>query len=282
MNVKNLSPKQMLHILFENLREIHIISSDVFLSNLKERKILLAVLYYIVVPVSNLIFLSFIPIVQKGTGIAIFQAQLATTELIKTYFVSFFLGQILIALLTSDQIAGEVERGTFTLLRSKPLNDWSIALGKYLGMLYTLIMLILPVSILYFVSILGIYEADWPWTYIKSLDEIIAACVLIVLLLGVIVSLSILSSAVFNKSMHSIISTLLVLFVLSISGSALFGSNNYFSMSWYVDAIFPHFFYNLEPLKDAPNGSVLVLVLVAANIAIVGLSCIILMLKEDY
>lgn len=267
---------------WESLREIHIVSSDVFQTNIRERKILLAVLYYVFVPIVNLLILSLAPIVQKGTGIAIFQAQFATIELIKTYFVSFFLGQILIALLTADQIAGEVERETLVLLRSKPLHDFSVVVGKYLGMMYTLCLMILPVSIVYYFSVLGIYGASWPWTYLKSLDEIVAASILIVLMLGVVISLAILASSIFNKSLHAIIATLLGIFGINLLGDSVFGENNYLSLSWYVDAIFPHIFYNLEPLEDIPNGLLLTATLLGINVVIVFLSSVILMNKEVY
>ncbi len=274
--------KKIIKELIENLEEIHIISSDVFSTNIHERKMLLAVLYYVIVPLINLLILSLAPIVQKGTGIAIFQAQFATTELVKNYFVSFFLGQILIALLTADQIAGEFERDTFALLRSKPIHDFSIVIGKFLGMIYTLIVMILPVSIVYYYSLLGIYGAEWPWTYLKSLDEILAISLLIVLMLGSVVGISLLASSIFSKSLHAIIATLLGLFGINLMGDALFGKNNYLALSWYVDAIFPDIFYNLEPLKDIPNAISLVLILLTANVSFLLVSSIILMNREVY
>ncbi|RMG24968.1 MAG: hypothetical protein D6732_23065 [Methanobacteriota archaeon] len=274
--------KPVLGMILRSIREIHIISMDVFNSNLRERKILLAVLYYVLTPLVNLLVLSFVPIVQKGTGIAIFQAQFATTELIKTYFVSFFLGQILIALLTADQIAGEVERETLVLLRSKPIHDASVVIGKYLGMMYTLCLMILPVSVTYYFSVLGIYGATWPETFVRSLDEILAVAFLIVLMLGVVISLAILASSIFNKSLHAIIATLLGIFGINLLGDAIFGKNNYMSLSWYVDAIFPNIFYNLEPLEDVPNGIYLTALLLSINVIIVFLSSAILINKEIY
>ncbi len=281
MNIP-VSLKPALGGIFSSFREIHIISSDVFKTNIREKKILLAVLYYVLTPLVNLLILSFAPIVQKGNGIAIFQAQFATTELIKNYFVSFFLGQILIALLTADQIAGEVERETLVLVRSKPIHDSSVVIGKYLGMMYTLCLMILPVSVTYYFSVLGIYGATWPDTFLKSLDEILAVAFLIVLMLGVVISLAILASSIFNKSLHAIIATLLGIFGINLLGGSIFDENNYLSLSWYVDAIFPNIFYNLEPLDKVPNGFYLTSILFAANVVIVSLSSAILINKEVY
>ncbi len=264
-----------------SLRNIHIISLDVFFSNIREKKFWLAILYYVVVPLGSMLGGFFIPVIQNGTGIALYQAQFSTTSMITGTFLSFFLGQILIALLTADQIAGDIERGTFTLFRSKPIYEFEVVFGKYFGMLYTLSILSVPVLIINYYTQMFRFGAFWPDAFIHSLDEIIAVAVILVVLLGAVIGLALLTSSVFSKSLHSIITTLLLLFLVDFFGNLLPSNSKYLSLSWYVDVIYPKIFYNLEPVKNSPDPLMLFFLLIGVNLLFLVVASIILRLREN-
>ena len=110
--------------------------------------------------------------IQTGSGIALFQAHTAIKGYIIAFYISFFLGQIFIVLLNADAISGEVEENTLQLLRSKPVYDSEIIVGKFLGMVVIISLLDIPTLIIIYFVTLARYNADFPITYISSIDEI--------------------------------------------------------------------------------------------------------------
>ncbi|MHA2169542.1 MAG: ABC transporter permease [Candidatus Kariarchaeaceae archaeon] len=231
-------------------RCIPIISQELFRSTIREKRFYLAVFYYNIIPIAIILFSSTQPVVQSGTGIALFYAQRNTMLFIKSIFLSFFLGQILLVLLTADQISGEVEQETFPLLRSKPVYDSEIILGKFIGMIALILILNLPTIIFAYTANLIRYNAEFPMAYIETIDEVVGGIIILILLQSLIISFTLITSAIFSRSLYAILSSLISIFILSsISGSL--GSKNYLSFEWLLDATLPSVFYHLEPLEAA-------------------------------
>ncbi|MCY3410793.1 MAG: ABC transporter permease subunit [Candidatus Heimdallarchaeota archaeon] len=234
-------------------RNINIIALQVFKSTIKEKKFYLAAIYFTIFPIILNLFGDAGQVVFSGSGIALFYAQTVSLSMVKTVFLSFFLGQILIIILTADLIAGEVEMKTFELLRSKPVFDSEIVFGKFLGMMYLLGSMNIPSIIIIYSKYLISLEAEFPGAYMGTLDELLGLIIIVNLLQGMIVALTLLFSTIFAKSLYAILSSLLSLFILSTISDSLLASGaeyNYISMSWLLDAVMPYIFYHLEPLEN--------------------------------
>ncbi len=262
-------------------RSIPIIAQELFTSSIREKRFYLAVLYYNVFPILIVLFSVAQPVVQSGTGIALFYAQVNTTDIIKSIFTSFFLGQILLVLLTADQISGEVEQDTFPLLRSKPVYDSEIILGKFSGMLGIMILIDVPtIAIVYVVNLIR-YNADYPQAYIGTIDEVIGAIIVVLLLQGIIISFVLVFSTIFSKSLYAILASLLSIFILSSISGSLGEKNNYISFNWLLDATLPEIFYHLEPFSfGVPSLFTFVISLSATIIVFLTSATIILRNKE--
>jgi len=234
-------------------RNIPIIAKDVISSSIREKRFYLAAIYFILIPVVLNLFNNIgASIVQSGSGIALYYAQTAVLQQFKSIYISFFLGQILLVILAADLIAGEVENGTIALLKTKPIYDSEIILGKFLGSMGVISILDLPALIYIYFSFLTKLDAEWSSAYIGTLDEIIMALFVLLLLQSVIIAMTIMLSTIFAKTLYAILSSLLALFILStISDSMVAGGEeyNYLSFEWLLDAIMPNIFYHLEPLE---------------------------------
>ena len=92
---------------------IIIIASDTFRSFLREKRFYISFAYYFVLPIFLLFLQSGELVVQTGTGIAIYYAQLNTANFVKGLFLTLFPGQIFLAILCSDQIASGIENDTY-------------------------------------------------------------------------------------------------------------------------------------------------------------------------
>lgn len=232
-------------------RSIPIIMADVITSSLKEKRFYLLALYYIFFPVFIFLSSTSSSVVQTGSGIAIFYAHITSVAYIKTFYLSFFLGQILLVILTADLIAGEIESKTFSLLRTKPIYDSEIVLGKFFGIVSIFAILDIPgIFIIYFYNLIH-YGAKWPQAYFGTLDELLFVILFLLLLQSVLISITLIFSSIFSRSLYSILGSMLFLFLIStISNNISPSSNNYLSMTWLIDAIFPYFLYNLEPISN--------------------------------
>lgn len=254
-------------------RNIPIVSKQVYTSSISEKRFYLAALYFMVIPVLLNLVAGFGDVVFNGTGIALFYAQTTITLYLKTFYLSL-IGQVLLVILVADQIAGEVEMKTFSMLRSKPIFDSEIVLGKFFGMMLLLVLLDLPALFIIYVYYLIVLKAEFPSAYIGTLDEIIGAIFFLLILQGVIVALTLLFSSLFNKSLYAILAGLLVLFLSStISENILSGrkpGNVYISFLWLVDAFLPYIFYHLEPLEGTIPS------LLTFLTSVIGIICILL------
>lgn len=234
-------------------KSIPIIASEIITSTIREKRFYLALVYFVAFPLLILLIGSIAPAIQTGPGIALFEAQSAIRDYIFAIYISFFLGQMLIVLLNADAISGEVEEDTLPLLRSKPVYDSEIILGKFFGMLVIISLLDVPILVLIYVVTLTRYNADFPVTYVETIDELAGAIFLVILLQCIIISLTLVFSTIFNRSLYSILASMLGLFVISQIAGGLGDSDNYLSFPWLVDTILPKMLYHLEPVdKSSP------------------------------
>lgn len=262
-------------------RSIPIIASELISSTLKEKRFYLAIIYFVAFPLLILLVGSVGAAIQTGPGIALFQAHTAIRGYISIIYISFFLGQIFIVLLNADAISGEIEENTFPLLRSKPVYDSEIIIGKFLGMLAIISLLDIPILLLIYIVNLARFNADFPITYLSSLDEILGAIFLVILLQSIIISLTLVFSTIFSRSLYAILSSMLGLFVISQIASSLGSSNNYLSFQWLVDAILPKMLYHLEPLENStPSLLALFMGLIGTIIGLLTIAIMILRQKE--
>jgi ABC-type transport system involved in multi-copper enzyme maturation permease subunit len=239
-------------------RNIPIIAKDVLSSSLKEKRFYLAAIYFVLIPVVLNIFNNIgSTLVQSGSGIALYYAQTAILQEFKSIYISFFLGQILLVILAADLIAGEVEHGTISLLKTKPVYDSEIILGKFLGSMGVISILDLPAIIYIYFSFLTKLDATWPGAYFGTLDEIIMALIVLLLLQSIIVAMTIMLSTVFAKTLYAILASLLALFIISTISTGMVAAGeeyNYLSFEWLLDAIMPYIFYHVEPMEiDLPG-----------------------------
>lgn len=235
-------------------RAIPIIAMELIRSFFKEKRFYIAVFYYVVIPIFLVLVASAQPAIQTGTGIAIYFAQLNSTNYVKTLFLSFFPGQIFLVILSADQIASEYEQDTYPLLYSKPVYESEIIIGKYLGLLGVISLLEAPTLMIIYYSNLVKYSADGVYPYISALDELIIMIIIVILLQGVIIGLSIGISAIFSRSLYAILTSILSLFVISTASDIISGISsdgaNYLSFNWLIDAVLPEVFFNLEKLDN--------------------------------
>lgn len=233
-------------------KSIPVIAKEIFNSTLKEKRFYLALLYYAAFPLLILLITLVQPVIQTGTGNALFEAHTAVRAYILIFYTSFFLGQVFIVLLNADAISGEVEEDTLPLLRSKPVYDSEIVLGKFFGMMGIMALMDIPVLVIIYFSNLIKFKAEFPQAFLYTLDEIIGTIIFVILLQSIIIALTLVFSSIFSRSLYSILSSLLGLFLLSQIAGILGDSNNYISLDWLVRATLPKMLYHLEPL----NGSI--------------------------
>ena len=266
-------------------RSIPIIIEETVTSFIKEKRFYISIVYYVLLPIILVLGGSGSALIQTGTGIAIYYAQLNTSFFIKSLFLTFFPGQIFLVILSSDQIAGEVESDTLSLVLSRPTYHSEIIIGKYLGLLTILAILQIPsLSFIYYFNLIR-YGAAFPFAFWSSLDEFIAMLIIILLIQSMILALALLISSTFDRSLYAILSSILGLFVLS-SLSDTFASDpssvNYMSLPYYVDSILPSIFFNLEPLEKGPNVLSMMMVILVVVAVFQICSVLILRRKELY
>jgi len=266
-------------------RSVGIVAWNLFRQLIRERRLLLSAVYFIVVPIF-LISNSVLTAVQTGSGIALFYAHRNIENYIRTFYLSFFLGQILIVVLSADQLAGEIEQDTYALLRSKPVRDSEIVIGKFFGLLGVVSLLDLPGYLyIYFYSLIT-YQADTP-AYIGTIDEIIGGFLLLLLLQSIIIAITLLFSSLFSKNLYSILASLIFIYIISIITGLIQGSNtkivdNYLSIDWLAQAILPSVLYHLEPLESHPDPVLVILSILAVIAGALGLTTVIMRNREIF
>lgn len=79
---------------------------------------------------------------------------------LQTFFgVAYWTLFVFIPALTMKQIAEEVKTGTIELLLTKPVNDWQVVVGKFLGT-FLLVVIALALTLPYYITIANIGPVD--------------------------------------------------------------------------------------------------------------------------
>jgi ABC-type transport system involved in multi-copper enzyme maturation permease subunit len=124
-------------------------------------------------------------------------------------------GEIFVFLLASDAISGEIERDTFRILRTKPIYDYDIVYGKFLGFSLLILALILPLSLIVYYGRMVQYGASSNILW-SSLDELLGAVIIAWLTLSAYIALALVFSALFSKSLHSIMAGIMAILGIEI------------------------------------------------------------------
>ncbi|MHA2030667.1 MAG: ABC transporter permease [Candidatus Kariarchaeaceae archaeon] len=262
-------------------RSIPIIASELIKSTLKEKRFYLAIIYFVAFPLLILLITNIQPAIQTGTGVALFEAHGAIRNYVLFIYTSFFLGQVFIVLLNADAISGEVEENTLPLLRSKPIYDSEIIFGKFFGMVVIISLLDFPVLLIIYITNLAKFDAKFPDAYLYGLDEIFGAILFIILIQSVIIALTLVFSTIFSRSLYSILSSLLGLFVIAQIAGALGEANNYISFDWLVNATLPKMLYHLEPLDSSTPSLLTIFMGIITVIASLLISSILILRRKE-
>ncbi|MEK9716608.1 MAG: hypothetical protein VW394_07595, partial [Candidatus Heimdallarchaeota archaeon] len=119
-------------------------------------------------------------------------------------------------------------------------------------------------SFVYYYNLIR-YDADFPFAFYTSLDEVVVMFILILLLQSMIIGLTLMISSIFDRSLYAILSSILSLFIISsISNNQtnLEDGINYFNLGDYIDAILPAIFFNLNKLDPEPNITLLLFLVI--------------------
>lgn len=227
----------------------HVIYSDVVKDSFSGKRFLL-VLVYFAAPLLGVFLSALDDVLNRGVGIGIYWAQSGTHDLVTGGFFGWtgLVGQMFIALLAADLVAGEVERGTFPMLKSKPVKDLEIVLGKYLGSLTVLLILMTPVVFIHYIVIYIQYSDD-VMVLLCSLDEIAAVAFLAVLVSGVISGIALSFSCFVRKSLHAVMLSLVGIFGLAFLPSVVGDSVSWIdqlSLNYQASYLISEVFYNVE------------------------------------
>lgn len=256
------------------------IAVELITSTIREKKFYLAMLYFVIFPLFIVAVGDLGSAVEHGPGIALYEAHTGTRAFIITFYVSFFLGQIFLVILNADAISGEIEQGTFALLKTKPVHDSEIILGKFTGMLVIVAILDIPTLLIVYFTTLIRFGAKFPTTYIHTIDEIVFTIIIVILIQSIILSMSLLFSTIFNKSLYSILASMLALFLASQFSGLLSSKANYLSFQWLIDAILPSFMYDLPKIEGIVNAIWIILGVIFTSLIFLISSIIILQQKE--
>ncbi|MHA2502035.1 MAG: ABC transporter permease [Candidatus Kariarchaeaceae archaeon] len=264
-------------------RSIPIIMAETFHAFRKEKRFYISIIYYIAFPLLLLLMSAGAPVINTGTGIAIYYAQLNTSLQVKALFLSFFPGQIFLVILSSDQVASEVENDTLSLVMGKPVYHSEMIIGKFMGLLSILAVLQVPTLLVVYYSNLARYKAEFPYALVSSLDEVIAMLFLVIAIQGMILALSLMISSIFDRSLYAILTGILGLFIVSSVSDGIAANPdaaNYLSLSYYLDAILPVFFFNLEKLDSQPSVLALFLVILGTTAGFLTISVALIRRRE--
>ena len=232
-------------------RRFHVIFWETFTESFKGKRILTAVFFFATPILALLMSMLNSNVLSSGVGTAIYWGQARTHAMITIGLFSWLglVGQMLVALLSTDLIAGEFERDTLPLLRSKPIRDIDIVLGKYFAALATIGVLVVPVIFIYY-TLSYLQYSDNLIPLLRSADELTAVSIIVILMLGIIVGLSIVFSSFAKKSLHAVMFTFGAIFALALLPSLLgpsIGWGSTLDLTAETSYLISKVFYNVEP-----------------------------------
>lgn len=144
------------------------------------------------------------------------------------FFLAPWIFLFLIPAITMRSFSDEFSSGTIEILKTKPLTDWHLILGKYFGSLLLVVLAIIP-TFIYFYSI---YQLGNPIGNI-NLGTTIGSFLGLLFLASAYCSIGIFSSTISKNQIVSFIISILISFFLfygfeAFSTSNLFGNFGYF------------------------------------------------------
>ena len=199
-----------------------VISTETFKETLNNKRFYLQAFVFSI-PVLYILFSLGSTPVPTGNAEAIYRAHSELIGVFNSLWI-IWIGEIFIFLLASDAISGEIERDTFRILRTKPIYDYDIVYGKYLGFSLLILALILPLSLIVYYGRMMQYGASSHILW-SSLDELLGAVAVAWLTLSAYIALALLFSALFSKSLHSIMAGIMAILGIEIliGGSGMGG-----------------------------------------------------------
>tara|TARA_R110001583_G_scaffold10179_8_gene47371 strand:+ start:19312 stop:20040 length:729 start_codon:yes stop_codon:yes gene_type:complete len=144
------------------------------------------------------------------------------------FFLAPWIFLFLIPAITMRSFSDEFSSGTIELLKTKPLTEWYLVLGKYFGSLLLVVLAIIP-TFIYFYSI---YQLGNPVGNI-NLGTTIGSFLGLLFLASAYCSIGIFSSTISKNQIVSFIISIVISFLFfygfeAISTSNLFGNFGYF------------------------------------------------------
>lgn len=230
---------------------------------LRNKRFFIVLIYFLLPVLGN--FLDFLispSNLYSGKAYAVYRIHQTLNSTMNDWWLSIF-GQMFIILLTSDLIASEFERGTILVLKSRSVSDSDIFFGKLIGVSLIILSLIFPGALVIYIAQASVFAPnDFWWVFWHSLDELIVSTLVLFLIILMIISISFLFSAVFNKSLQATLVSLLFIFsiqfislIFSLSDSIISKVNFLYYLNLFLDPIFYNL--NLTPSSTSIIGSLL-------------------------
>lgn len=145
----------------------------------------------------------------------------------------------LIPAITMRSFAEEKKGGTMELLFTRPLTDWQIILGKYLGSLFLLLLALLP-TLLYYYSL---YELGNPTGNIDTAG-VAGSYVGLFLLGAVFAAIGILASSLTENQIVAFLVALFLCFILYTGFSSLAAIDVWGTWSYIIQQLGIEYHYN--------------------------------------
>lgn len=254
-----------------SLSRYNIFSSRLFLiasstiAQLIRNKRFYIVFIYFLLPVLGTIIEAIIPenVLLTGKAQAVYHIHTALYNTYSVWWLSVF-GELFIILLTSDLIASEFEKGTILSLKSRPISDTDIFIGKLLGSIAIILAMIFPSSLVVYCTQIAIYAPkNFFWVFWHSLDELLISNLIVLLGILLILAISFFFSAIFSKSLQAILISLLTVFSIELLSLIFSFASNFFTklnIIYYLNKFLEPIFYNIRVsnASSAPIASSLI------------------------
>ncbi|UJG42297.1 MAG: ABC transporter permease [Candidatus Heimdallarchaeum endolithica] len=232
-----------------------IIANHTFNQNLKNKRFYI-IFFYFLLPVFGSIFDVLIsePSYYSGKAYAVYQIHQSLNSTLQVWWMSIF-GQLFIILIASDAISSEFEKGTILSLKSRPISNVDIFLGKFIGIIILSFILVIPGGfIIYLTQIWTYAPKNFWWVFWHSLDELIVCLLVVILGFVLLLSICFLFSSIFNKSLQATLVSLLVIFAVQLLSSVFSFSDNLmskFNITRYLQHFLNPVLYNVNTITTS-------------------------------
>ena len=258
-----------------------VIGLETYRAMVKSKKFLFAVLYFLISILVDAFSLTSQLIVEKNDAFAMFKAQQLIFERMNNWWFST-LGLLVIVVLSSDLISGEIERDTLHALYAKPVTEGEIILGKFMGTSLAFATILAPSLLITFYMQAITFGASWSVLQ-YTVDEVLYYLLIIILMISALVSLSLLFSVLTSKTLQSA----LLAFIFVIGGpiiALLLGfsveTTDKLTITYYGTGSLKKAMFNLEFQDFTWDAYVYFLILFALPLVFLALSTLALTRKE--